>query len=40
LNEDLSVRVQNSLAEEEEPFEDMEDLDLSDNLSMDAAVPQ
>ena len=36
LKEDLSVRVQNSLAEEEDPFEDMEDLDLSDNLSMDA----
>ena len=40
LNEDLSVRIQKSLAEEEEAsFEASEDLDdLSENLSMDAAV--
>ena len=40
LNQDLSVRIQNSLAEEEESFEEIEDFDLSEDLSMDAAVPQ
>ena len=40
LKQDLSVRIQNSLAEEEESFEEFEDLDLSENLSMDAAVPK
>ena len=39
LNQDLSVRIQNSLAEEEESFEMDEDLDLSENLSMDAVNP-
>ena len=38
LNEDLSIRVQNSLAEEEESVDMSEDLDLSDDISMDAAV--
>ena len=41
LNQDLSVRIQNSLAEEEESFEMVEDIDMSDNnLSMDAAEPK
>jgi hypothetical protein len=36
LKEDLSVRIQNSLAEDEESFDLDEDFDLSQNLSMDA----
>ncbi|MBE6134737.1 MAG: hypothetical protein E7179_01835 [Erysipelotrichaceae bacterium] len=36
LKEDLSLRIQNSLAEEEHPMEASEDLDFQENLSMDA----
>ena len=37
LNQDLSVRIQNSLAAEENPFEESEEMDLpEENLSMDA----
>ena len=36
LNEDLSIHIQNSLAEEEHPMEASEDLDFQENLSMDA----
>ena len=37
LNQDLSVRIQNSLAAEENPFEESAEMDLpEENLSMDA----
>ena len=41
LNQDLSVRIQNSLAEEEPPLEPFEDIDLSQehNLSVGAVDP-
>ena len=38
LNEDLSVRIQNSLAADEESMDDDMDIDVSENLSMDAAM--
>lgn len=39
LKQDLAVRVQNSLAAEEESMEDDFEVDLSENLSMDAMNP-
>jgi len=36
LNQDLSVRIQNDLAAEEDPFEEIEEDELQENLSMDA----